>query len=208
MARKKVAKYLKAKNKLKDKNKPEPGQTTTAASRLTYEQSLRLVEITNENKLYHLSIVEPLEMVKTHGLTCRGDPMAKTYISKRQTDIQLPNINVETVSDNDCSVIYGLPSNYRIYQERNDFETLVEYDIDEEDIEWLALLNAKRKKESLNKISYSQFERVMDCLEKESFFQVCISFFYNFVFDAQNSTFDLLSRWPSQLRKRNRKRTV
>jgi hypothetical protein len=37
------------------------------------------------------------------------------------------------------------------------------------DQEWLDALNAERKKEQLNKISYEAFEIVMDRLEKEWF---------------------------------------
>jgi len=41
------------------------------------------------------------------------------------------------------------------------------------DQEWLDALNAERKKEQLNKISYEAFEIVMDRLEKEWFDLVC-----------------------------------
>jgi hypothetical protein len=42
------------------------------------------------------------------------------------------------------------------------------------DQEWLDALNAERKKEQLNKISYEAFEIVMDRLEKEWFDLVCV----------------------------------
>jgi len=49
----------------------------------------------------------------------------------------------------------------------------VEYDMDEQDQEWLDVLNAERKKEQLDRISYEAFEIVMDRLEKEWFDLVC-----------------------------------
>ena len=71
----------------------------------------------------------------------------------------------------------------------------VEYDMDEQglwvslcwvhhawltpyqDKEWLDAINAERKKEQLNKVSYEIFEIIMDRLEKEWFDLVC--FFEN-----------------------------
>jgi hypothetical protein len=45
-----------------------------------------------------------------------------------------------------------------------------------EDQEWLDVLNAERKKEQLNKVSYETFEIIMDRLEKEWFDLVRLSF--------------------------------
>ncbi|KAF7370922.1 Bromodomain and phd finger-containing protein 3 [Mycena sanguinolenta] len=50
-----------------------------------------------------------------------------------------------------------------------DLERQVEYDMDEQDQEWLDSANAERKKEQLDRITYEIFEVVMDRLEKEWF---------------------------------------
>ncbi|KAJ7708691.1 hypothetical protein B0H17DRAFT_1030520 [Mycena rosella] len=50
-----------------------------------------------------------------------------------------------------------------------DLERQVEYDMDEQDQEWLDAVNTERKKEQLDKVSYEVFEVVMDRLEKEWF---------------------------------------
>ncbi|KAJ6624860.1 hypothetical protein B0H10DRAFT_2004445 [Mycena sp. CBHHK59/15] len=50
-----------------------------------------------------------------------------------------------------------------------DLERQVEYDMDEQDQEWLDAVNAERKKEQLDKITHEIFEVVMDRLEKEWF---------------------------------------
>ncbi len=48
----------------------------------------------------------------------------------------------------------------------------VEYDMDEEDVVWLKLMNKKRTSENLHAITEEQFELLMDRLEKESYFHV------------------------------------
>ncbi|KAJ7272561.1 hypothetical protein B0H12DRAFT_584914 [Mycena haematopus] len=50
-----------------------------------------------------------------------------------------------------------------------DLERQVEYDMDEQDQEWLDAANAERKKEQLDRVTYEIFEVVMDRLEKEWF---------------------------------------
>ncbi|KAF9073228.1 hypothetical protein BDP27DRAFT_1381784 [Rhodocollybia butyracea] len=50
-----------------------------------------------------------------------------------------------------------------------DLARQVEYDMDEQDKEWLDNLNAERRKEQVDKISYETFEIIMDRLEKEWF---------------------------------------
>lgn len=48
----------------------------------------------------------------------------------------------------------------------------VEYDVDEEDTAWLAILNKQRTKHGLPLVSVDTLELLMDRLEKESYFQV------------------------------------
>ncbi|KAG8929874.1 nuA3 HAT complex component nto1 [Tulasnella sp. 418] len=47
--------------------------------------------------------------------------------------------------------------------------TQVEYDMDEQDQEWLDAMNADRKKEQVDQVTYEVFEIIMDRLEKEWF---------------------------------------
>lgn len=48
----------------------------------------------------------------------------------------------------------------------------MEYDVDEEDTAWLALMNQKREAAGLTPVSVDSLELLMDRLEKESYFQV------------------------------------
>nr|VWP00090.1 Guanine nucleotide-binding protein subunit beta-like protein (Cytoplasmic antigenic protein 1) [Ganoderma boninense] len=51
----------------------------------------------------------------------------------------------------------------------SDLAVQVEYDMDEQDQEWVDALNGERKAQQLDKVSYETFEIVMDRLEKEWF---------------------------------------
>jgi len=48
----------------------------------------------------------------------------------------------------------------------------IEYDLDREDLEWLKLINLKRKEKGYNFIDDIVFEKAINLLEKESYFQV------------------------------------
>lgn len=48
----------------------------------------------------------------------------------------------------------------------------VEYDVDEEDTAWLAIINKTRAKQGLPTVTVNTLELLMDRLEKESYFQV------------------------------------
>lgn len=52
-----------------------------------------------------------------------------------------------------------------------DLDELVEYDIDEEDSQWLQLVNEDRKQQGLTAVPQEAFEILMDRLEKECFFE-------------------------------------
>ncbi|KAI9464663.1 PHD-zinc-finger like domain-containing protein [Boletus coccyginus] len=50
-----------------------------------------------------------------------------------------------------------------------DLAIQVEYDMDEQDQEWLDAINVERKKDQINLVTYETFEIIMDRLEKEYF---------------------------------------
>jgi hypothetical protein len=51
-------------------------------------------------------------------------------------------------------------------------EEAVEYDLDDEDLVWLELINERRKKEKLKPITEKLLEKGIDRFEKASYFQV------------------------------------
>lgn len=66
---------------------------------------------------------------------------------------------------------YDKPDHYIRYVEpiEGDLKKQVEYDMDEQDQEWLDAFNYERRKEGLDSISYEIFEIILDQLEKEWF---------------------------------------
>lgn len=63
------------------------------------------------------------------------------------------------------------PDHYIRYIEplEKDLAIQVEYDMDDQDQEWLDAANVERKKDQLNAVTYETFEIIMDRLEKEYF---------------------------------------
>ena len=59
-----------------------------------------------------------------------------------------------------------------IEKSAEEMDEMVEYDMDEEDVAWLNIINEKRSQDGLSKIHEDQFELLMDRLEKESYFHV------------------------------------
>lgn len=67
-----------------------------------------------------------------------------------------------------------MPASYYRFIEKpaEEQDEEVEYDMDEEDVAWLDIINEKRESENLQRIEEAQFELLMDRLEKESYFHV------------------------------------
>ncbi|KAL4062487.1 PHD-zinc-finger like domain-containing protein [Scleroderma citrinum] len=113
--------------------------------------------------------------------------MARGLKTPEQT--QLPKISFEIVTDDDSTQPAGVhdlqarsygyndfsefqkPDHYIRHIEplERDLAIQVEYDMDEQDQEWLDAINIERKKDQLNLVSYETFEIIMDRLEKEYF---------------------------------------
>lgn len=53
-----------------------------------------------------------------------------------------------------------------------DLDSQVEYDMDEDDMIWLEIMNEERTKSDFPSVSMDMFELLMDRLEKESYFHV------------------------------------
>lgn len=102
---------------------------------------------------------------------------------------KLPKVSFEIVKNDDSTQPAGVhdlqarsygyndfsefqkPDHYIRYIEplERDLATQVEYDMDEQDQEWLDAVNVERKKDQLNLVTYETFEIIMDRLEKEYF---------------------------------------
>eukprot|EP00095_Tigriopus_kingsejongensis_P006497 snap_masked-scaffold676_size113663-processed-gene-0.23 protein:Tk06497 transcript:snap_masked-scaffold676_size113663-processed-gene-0.23-mRNA-1 annotation:"PREDICTED: peregrin-like" len=88
--------------------------------------------------------------------------------------LKLPEAVFRELDDYELSPAPPMPANYYRFIEKSadELDEEVEYDMDEEDVAWLELINDKRVEEGLTKIHEDQFELLMDRLEKESYFHV------------------------------------
>ncbi|KAL4656765.1 bromodomain-containing protein 1-like [Arapaima gigas] len=84
----------------------------------------------------------------------------------------LPEPRFRMVEHN-LPVVPRRPAAYYTYVEKSleELDEEVEYDMDEEDLAWLDLVNEKRRNEGFSPVSQNVFEFLMDRLEKESFFE-------------------------------------
>jgi NuA3 HAT complex component NTO1 len=103
--------------------------------------------------------------------------------------VPLPKVSFVIVQDDDINQPAGVhdlqarsygyndftefqrPDHYIRYIEplEKDLAIQVEYDMDDQDQEWLDAVNNERKKDQLNAVTYETFEIIMDRLEKEYF---------------------------------------
>ncbi|KAI9095222.1 hypothetical protein DFS34DRAFT_627114 [Phlyctochytrium arcticum] len=90
--------------------------------------------------------------------------------------LSLPKTAFRSIPPDDSEEFAGrekfrLPHAYIRHSEPSEDELAqrVEYDMDEQDMEWLTAMNEDRRQESLGMLGEDYFERVMDILEKEWF---------------------------------------
>lgn len=87
---------------------------------------------------------------------------------------QLPEASFKELKDYSICDAPPRPNAYIRFIEKSaeELDGEVEYDVDEEDTAWLALINERREAAGLNPVSVDSLELLMDRLEKESYFQV------------------------------------
>ncbi len=96
----------------------------------------------------------------------RSKPKAKNDM------VVLPKAEI-TIVDVDFSDAPTRGSSYYRFVEQSaeDLDENVEYDMDEEDYQWLSLMNEERKGQGLTSVPQDVFEILMDRLEKECIFE-------------------------------------
>jgi NuA3 HAT complex component NTO1 len=102
-------------------------------------------------------------------------PLPKvSFIIVQDDDINQPagvhDLQARSYGYNDFTE-FQRPDHYIRYIEplEKDLAIQVEYDMDDQDQEWLDAVNNERKKDQLNAVTYETFEIIMDRLEKEYF---------------------------------------
>ncbi|XP_030076501.1 bromodomain and PHD finger-containing protein 3 isoform X3 [Microcaecilia unicolor] len=167
---------------------------------LTYAQAQRIVEVDIDGRLHRISIYDPLKIITEDELTAQDitecnsnkenseQPLfpskSKKTLSKGKkketcskhtpgTSLQLPQPSFR-VMDSVCQPdAPPLPAAYYRYIEKppDELDAEVEYDMDEEDMAWLDIINEKRRSDGYGIISADNFELLLDRLEKESYLE-------------------------------------
>ncbi|CCM01322.1 uncharacterized protein FIBRA_03371 [Fibroporia radiculosa] len=97
------------------------------------------------------------------------DAQAKTYGYNELTDFKRPEHYIRYIGMVDFMLLLQAVALRTSEPLESDLATQVEYDMDEQDHEWLNTVNVERKKLQQDGVSYEVFEIVMDRLEKEWF---------------------------------------
>ncbi|NXK19381.1 BRPF3 protein, partial [Arenaria interpres] len=167
---------------------------------LTYAQAQRIVEVDIDGRLHRISIYDPLKIITEDELTAQDitecnsnkenseqplfpskskktpskgkkkEPCSKHALG---TSLHLPQPNFRVVDFFSQPDAPPLPAAYYRYIEKppEDLDIEVEYDMDEEDLVWLEMVNEKRRNDGYGTVSADTFELLVDRLEKESYLE-------------------------------------
>ncbi|KAM6453620.1 bromodomain and PHD finger-containing protein 3 isoform 6-T7 [Liasis olivaceus] len=167
---------------------------------LTYAQAQRIVEVDIDGRLHRISIYDPLKIITEDELTAQDitecnsnkenseQPLFPSKSKKNQckgkkketctkhasgASFHLPQPSFRMIDSFSQPDAPPLPSAYYQYFEKppEDVDAEVEYDMDEEDLAWLDMINEKRKNDGYGSISAETFELLLDRLEKESYLE-------------------------------------
>ncbi|KAL3989690.1 PHD-zinc-finger like domain family protein [Acanthocheilonema viteae] len=104
----------------------------------------------------------------------RSSAILAKYKEASGVTATLPRVNVRRLSPKPLSPKnFEIPKGYIKYRVKlnEEMDSILEYDVDEEDMKWLTLVSKKLEKAGEERLSVHSFEIAMDRLEKESFFQ-------------------------------------
>uniref|UniRef100_A0A3B1KFC0 Bromodomain and PHD finger containing 3 n=1 Tax=Astyanax mexicanus TaxID=7994 RepID=A0A3B1KFC0_ASTMX len=145
----------------------------------------KMVEVDLDGRLHRISIFDPLPIITEDEMTAQD--IAECNSNKENTE-QTSASSSHSQHGNHCPLpkptfrvldsfvptdAPPLPSAYYRYMEKSqeELENEAEYDMDEEDVSWLEMVNEKRTSEGQPIVSPDTFELLMDRMEKESFLE-------------------------------------
>ncbi|NXP41453.1 BRPF3 protein, partial [Leiothrix lutea] len=167
---------------------------------LTYAQAQRIVEVDIDGRLHRISIYDPLKLITEDELTAQDitecnsnkenseQPLFTSKSRKTPSkgkkkescskhapglSLHLPQPKFRVVDSFSQPEAPPLPAAYYRYIEKppEDLDVEVEYDMDEEDLAWLEMVNEKRRADGYGTVSADTFELLVDRLEKESYLE-------------------------------------
>ncbi|EJD75338.1 bromodomain containing protein [Loa loa] len=139
----------------------------------------RILSTCMDGRTVRINVMQPLTVnfVTDDHLSVeeRSNAVLARYKEGSGVTATLPKVNVRRLSPKPLSPKnFEMPKGYIKYRVRlnEEMDSILEYDVDEEDMEWLSLVSKKLEKAGEERLGVHSFEIAMDRLEKESFFQV------------------------------------
>lgn len=143
---------------------------------LTYVEAQKIVHFDIDGRSIRTSISEPIEIIS-------GERIAEMIEAKEcapfvprltvDAHVKLPEASFRLREDYNICDAPPRPNAYIRFIEKSaeELDGEIEYDVDEEDTTWLAIMNERRAEQGLAAVSVDTLELLMDRLEKESYFQ-------------------------------------
>uniref|UniRef100_A0A673L0Z9 Mitogen-activated protein kinase 13-like n=1 Tax=Sinocyclocheilus rhinocerous TaxID=307959 RepID=A0A673L0Z9_9TELE len=168
---------------------------------LTYAQAQKIVEVDLDGRLHRISIFDPLMVITEDEMTAQdiaecnsnkenseqssvttavSSPRRSAAHRGKKKDVKqfhhgtLPKPTFREQESYEPVEAPPHPSAYYRYIEKSgeEMEMDAEYDMDEEDVAWLELVNERRASEGHPQVSPDTFELLIDRLETESFLEL------------------------------------
>ncbi|XP_050677555.1 bromodomain-containing protein homolog [Leptidea sinapis] len=145
---------------------------------LTFAEAQKVVQFEIDGKISRIPINLPVTVISLEEWEKKNAELDKPlpFIeAPHEPHIKLPEASYKLVPDYNERVCDAppRPNAYIRFIEKSaeELDGEVEYDVDEEDTAWLAIINKTRAKQGLPPVSVDTLELLMDRLEKESYFQ-------------------------------------
>lgn len=142
---------------------------------LTYLEALKVVQFDIDGKSVKVSIEEDNPIItKEEFEKMVADKECTSFVEMAPSaHIKLPEAAVREIDGYNICDAPPRPNAFIRFIEKSaeELDGEVEYDVDEEDTTWLAIINEKRAEQGVNAVSVDTLELLMDRLEKESYFQ-------------------------------------
>ncbi|XP_063833334.1 peregrin-like [Ostrinia nubilalis] len=145
---------------------------------LTFAEAQKVVQFEVDGKISRIPIDQPLPIMSLEEWEKKNAELDKPlpYVEPPvEPHVKLPEASFKLIPDYNERVVDAppRPNAYIRFIEKSaeELDGEVEYDVDEEDTAWLAIINKMRVKQNLPPVSVDTLELLMDRLEKESYFQ-------------------------------------
>ncbi|KAL0818209.1 hypothetical protein ABMA28_008714 [Loxostege sticticalis] len=145
---------------------------------LTFAEAQKVVQFEIDGKISRIPIDQPLPIMSLEEWEKKNAELEKPlpFVEPPpEPHVKLPEASFKLIPDYNERVVDAppRPNAYIRFIEKSaeELDGEVEYDVDEEDTAWLAIINKMRAKQNLPPVSVDTLELLMDRLEKESYFQ-------------------------------------